>query len=160
MRAYPRNPRLDFCRSRSVVRENSSVFLDRDPTPHKKPPGVMPFFVYCFRVFRVFRGLSPFRIIRLAPLRQADPNAPNWLVKMTLNKLNLPQFPAPNPLRQFAIWTRVLIAAIALICGATNAARAELPSIRIDRISPLGAGAGTTVEVEVIGRDIEDVNTL
>src|SRR5258708_21384144 len=39
-------------------------------------------------------------------------------------------------------------------------ARAELPSIRFDRIAPLGAGAGTAVEVEVAGRDIEDVNSL
>jgi hypothetical protein len=41
-----------------------------------------------------------------------------------------------------------------------SAARAELPSIRFDRINPLGAGAGTSVEVEVIGRDVEDVNAL
>lgn len=43
---------------------------------------------------------------------------------------------------------------------ALPAARAELPSIRFDRIAPLGAGAGTSVEVEVAGRDIEDVNAL
>jgi hypothetical protein len=39
-------------------------------------------------------------------------------------------------------------------------ARAELPSIRFDRIVPLGAGAGTAVEVEVGGRDVEDVSAL
>jgi hypothetical protein len=38
--------------------------------------------------------------------------------------------------------------------------QAELPSIRFDRINPLGAGVGTAVEVEVIGRDTEDVNAL
>src|SRR5205807_2050444 len=32
--------------------------------------------------------------------------------------------------------------------------------IRFDRLKPLGAAAGSTVEVEVAGRDIEDVNTL
>lgn len=38
--------------------------------------------------------------------------------------------------------------------------RAELPSIRFDRIQPLGTGAGTSIEVEVIGRDTEDVARL
>ncbi len=37
---------------------------------------------------------------------------------------------------------------------------AELPSIRFDRISPLGASAGTTVEVEIAGSDIEEVRAL
>src|SRR5262245_40785031 len=39
-------------------------------------------------------------------------------------------------------------------------ARAELPSIRFDRIVPLGAGAGTNVEVEIGGRDVEGVSAL
>lgn len=47
-----------------------------------------------------------------------------------------------------------------LACGLTVPLRAELPSIRFDRIHPLGAGAGTSVEVEVGGRDVEDVNAL
>src|SRR5262249_54751648 len=47
-----------------------------------------------------------------------------------------------------------------LVCGFVSTARAELPSIRFDRINPLGAQAGTSVEVEVIGRDVEDVNAL
>lgn len=38
--------------------------------------------------------------------------------------------------------------------------RAELPSIRLDRIQPLGLSAGTSLEIEVLGRDIEDVQTL
>ena len=46
------------------------------------------------------------------------------------------------------------------VCGFTATGRAELPSIRFDRIQPLGAGAGTAVEVEVAGRDTEDVNAL
>lgn len=37
---------------------------------------------------------------------------------------------------------------------------ADLPSIRFDRLKPLGAAAGSTVEVEINGRDIEDVNAL
>lgn len=37
---------------------------------------------------------------------------------------------------------------------------AELPSIRFDRLTPLGASAGTTVEAEVAGADIEEVRAL
>lgn len=39
-------------------------------------------------------------------------------------------------------------------------ARAELPSIRFDRLTPLGASAGACVEAEVAGADIEDVRSL
>ncbi|HLW66864.1 MAG TPA: PPC domain-containing protein [Gemmataceae bacterium] len=39
-------------------------------------------------------------------------------------------------------------------------ARAELPSPRLDRITPLGAAAGSTIELEVTGADIEDANRL
>ncbi|MDB5310973.1 MAG: hypothetical protein JWO38_5175 [Gemmataceae bacterium] len=41
-----------------------------------------------------------------------------------------------------------------------TAARADLPSPRFDRITPLGAAAGSAVEVEVAGADIEEANTL
>src|SRR4051794_29113333 len=40
------------------------------------------------------------------------------------------------------------------------AARADLPSPRLDRVAPLGAAAGSTVEIEVAGNDIEDATTL
>lgn len=39
-------------------------------------------------------------------------------------------------------------------------ARADLPSPRLDRIAPLGAAVGTSVEVEVVGNDIEDATKL
>ena len=39
-------------------------------------------------------------------------------------------------------------------------ARADLPSPRFDRLTPLGAAAGTSVEVEVAGADIEEARTL
>src|SRR5437660_3320497 len=39
-------------------------------------------------------------------------------------------------------------------------ARADLPSPRFDRLTPLGAAAGSSVEVEVAGADIEEANTL
>jgi hypothetical protein len=44
--------------------------------------------------------------------------------------------------------------------GLVGTARGELPSIRFDRIHPLGTAAGTSVEIEIAGRDTEDVNAL
>jgi len=41
-----------------------------------------------------------------------------------------------------------------------SAVRAELPSIRFDRLTPLGASAGATVEAEIAGADIEEVQSL
>ena len=41
-----------------------------------------------------------------------------------------------------------------------SAVRADLPSPRLDRIAPLGAAAGTSVEVEVVGNDIEEATKL
>ncbi|QDU28146.1 hypothetical protein ETAA8_32460 [Anatilimnocola aggregata] len=37
---------------------------------------------------------------------------------------------------------------------------AELPSPRLDRVNPLGAAAGTSLEVQVSGAEIEDLQTL
>lgn len=37
---------------------------------------------------------------------------------------------------------------------------AELPSPRFDRLTPLGAAAGSSAEIEIVGNDIEDVKTL
>jgi hypothetical protein len=39
-------------------------------------------------------------------------------------------------------------------------ARADLPSIRFDRLTPLGGSASSTVEVEIVGADVEDVKSL
>ncbi len=39
-------------------------------------------------------------------------------------------------------------------------ARADLPTVRFDRLFPLGGTAGATVEVEVSGADIEEVKSL
>lgn len=50
---------------------------------------------------------------------------------------------------------------VGLMCLACpGSVRAELPAIRFDRIQPLGLAAGASVEVEVLGRDTEDVQTL
>ena len=38
--------------------------------------------------------------------------------------------------------------------------RAELPSVRFDRLTPLGANAGSTVEVEIAGADVEELHSL
>ncbi len=50
----------------------------------------------------------------------------------------------------------------ALLCllFLASVARADLPSPRLDRIAPLGAAAGSSVEVEVQGADIEDATKL
>lgn len=48
----------------------------------------------------------------------------------------------------------------ACVCGFTSAVQGELPSIRFDRLTPLGAAAGATVEAEITGADIEKVDTL
>ncbi|OAI50709.1 hypothetical protein AYO44_05420 [Planctomycetaceae bacterium SCGC AG-212-F19] len=39
-------------------------------------------------------------------------------------------------------------------------ASAELPSPRLDRITPLGAAAGSSVEVEIVGADLEEASTM
>ncbi|MBN9519983.1 PPC domain-containing protein [bacterium] len=50
----------------------------------------------------------------------------------------------------------------ALLCAlvVVSAARADLPSPRFDRLAPLGAAAGSTIEVEVAGADLEDATKL
>jgi hypothetical protein len=42
----------------------------------------------------------------------------------------------------------------------SSAARADLPSPRLDRLTPLGAAAGSSVEVEVVGADTEEATQL
>lgn len=49
---------------------------------------------------------------------------------------------------------------LAVLLFLASAARADLPSPRFDRITPLGAAAGSSVEVEVAGGDIEDATKL
>lgn len=46
------------------------------------------------------------------------------------------------------------------LASLVSVARAELPLIRFDRLSPIGAAAGSTIEVEVLGGDIEEVKSL
>ncbi len=57
----------------------------------------------------------------------------------------------PSPRCSVVLTVLVLVAARAL---------ADLPSPRLDRVAPLGAAAGTSVEVEFQGADLEDVKSL
>jgi hypothetical protein len=52
------------------------------------------------------------------------------------------------------------LATVFALALAASLARADLPSVRLDRITPLGGTAGTTVNVEVVGADMEEVKTL
>ncbi len=53
------------------------------------------------------------------------------------------------------LWVAVLLA----VC-LPSLARADLPSIRFDRLRPLGASAGSTVEAEISGAEIDGVDSL
>ena len=53
-----------------------------------------------------------------------------------------------------------LCASLGLTLIAGSIATAELPTTRLDRIRPLGAAAGSSVEVELLGRDTDDVTQL
>jgi hypothetical protein len=53
---------------------------------------------------------------------------------------------------------RIIAAAAFIFLG--GIARAELPLIRLDRIFPLGAQAGTEVQLEISGRDMGEVKSL
>ena len=50
--------------------------------------------------------------------------------------------------------------ALILVLMTTSSLHAELPSPRLDRIAPLGAAAGASIEVEAIGADLEGAETL
>jgi hypothetical protein len=54
------------------------------------------------------------------------------------------------------LFLRALLGVVVLV----PLARADLPSIRFDRLTPLGAAAGSSVEVEVAGAEIDDVKSL
>src|SRR5712692_4943004 len=59
--------------------------------------------------------------------------------------------------------TKFIFSALTCIASclfATGSARAELPLIRLDRIFPLGGQAGSEVQLEIGGKDFEDVKAL
>lgn len=49
---------------------------------------------------------------------------------------------------------------LTLLACCSQTARADLPSIRFDRLRPLGAAVGTSIEAEISGAELEDVNEL
>jgi len=53
---------------------------------------------------------------------------------------------------------RILSIPVLLVCAAV--ASAELPSPRLDRITPLGGAAGSSVEVEIVGADLEEADRM
>ncbi len=55
---------------------------------------------------------------------------------------------------------RRVVSGLAVVLAIGTAAVADLPQPRFDRLKPLGASAGTTIEVEIAGADIEGVETL
>ncbi|HEY1067316.1 MAG TPA: PPC domain-containing protein [Pirellulales bacterium] len=55
---------------------------------------------------------------------------------------------------------KILAAAIALLALICDSARAEFPEPRFDRIRPLGVAAGSEIDVEIAGRDLDDAETL
>lgn len=55
---------------------------------------------------------------------------------------------------------RQMTAAVLLVLMAGRTSVADLPAPRFDRLKPLGASAGTAVEVEIAGADIEGVESL
>lgn len=56
--------------------------------------------------------------------------------------------------------TSVLLVCVSIVLCIPMQLVAELPSIRFDRIQPLGLNAGGVLEVEVQGRDFEEANAL
>ena len=52
------------------------------------------------------------------------------------------------------------VLSVALLLVGTSSGRAELPLIRFDRLFPIGASAGTTVQVEQAGGDTDGVTEL
>lgn len=69
-------------------------------------------------------------------------------------------------LRQSGTGVRALLHRFAPLSGIlvilflTHAAFADLPAVRFDRLTPLGASVGTTVDAEIAGADIEEVKSL
>jgi hypothetical protein len=53
-----------------------------------------------------------------------------------------------------------MFAAIALLLFALNSAVAQLPAARLLTISPLGAKVGSTIEIFVIGQDLDELKQL
>src|SRR5262245_60148316 len=54
----------------------------------------------------------------------------------------------------------VLVLAVVAFALFAPVSHAQLPHPRLDRLSPLGGAAGSTVDVTIQGKDLEDADTL
>src|SRR6516164_8982256 len=76
-----------------------------------------------------------------------------WPAWPTCDWLGKPTLAARLPRRNSSMRSRSSRHAAMLVLLVVGGARAELPSIRFDRITPLGGAAGSTVEVQIAGAD-------
>jgi hypothetical protein len=92
-------------------------------------------------------------------------NVPFWFDGKTCQALS------PNRKRHPEVQSNVLtaysrnllclaICCLGLLCALSSGARAELPHIRLDGIFPLGGQAGSEVQLEIQGKDLDDVKSL
>ena len=49
---------------------------------------------------------------------------------------------------------------VVVFCVVAAPAHAQLPLIRLDRITPLGGRAGAEAMLDIVGRDLEDAKSL
>jgi hypothetical protein len=57
-------------------------------------------------------------------------------------------------------WLSLPYVSICALCVLSGAAHAQLPHIRLDRIFPLGGQVDSTVLLEIVGKDLDDVKSL
>lgn len=69
-------------------------------------------------------------------------------------------FPGGGFRSRSPLWGRVVAMTVCAFFCCQSPVWAELPSIRFDRLQPLGLSAGANIEVEVLGRDLEEVQKL
>ena len=61
-----------------------------------------------------------------------------------------------SPLKsQISNFKSQILLSLALLCLMTSLARAEFPQPRLDRVKPLGASAGSEVDIEINGPEME-----
>src|SRR5438874_9719739 len=99
-------------------------------------------------------------------VRRADPTSVDSADRHVRAERTILGFPAVcdwpqhNPPETARMIRKAATLSVLIACAGQAVAWADLPSIRFDRLSPLGAAAGTTVEVEVAGAEVEGVDTL
>src|SRR5262249_29157582 len=56
--------------------------------------------------------------------------------------------------------TPALVLSLGVLCVLAGTSYAELPHVRLDRNFPLGGQSGAEVDLEISGRDLDDVTKL